>query len=84
MADNRRVALMAVGKVALAADAEVRAQTPPRGDRGPFYRCPACGMRSKIRGTVREHLLSCESFRAQILGFTLWLPALPALPAQLS
>ena len=74
----RRLILIQAGRVAIAADAEVRAQTPPRGDRGPFYRCPACGMRSQVRGTVRQHLLECESYRAQILGFTLLLPALPA------
>lgn len=72
------LALIEAGRVALAADAEVRAQTPPHGDRGPFYRCPACGMRSTIRRTVREHLLTCEDYRAQVLGFTRWLPALPA------
>ena len=73
-----RLMLMQLGRVAIAADAEVRAQTPPRGDRGPFYRCPACGMRSTMRGTVRTHLLACEPYRAQILGFTMLLPALPA------
>jgi len=79
MAANRRLVLIEASRVALAADAEVRAQTPPHGDRGPFYRCPACGMRSTIRHTVREHLLLCEAYRAQILGFTRWLPSLPAL-----
>ncbi len=74
----RKLILIHAGRVALAADAEVRAQTPPRGDRSPFYRCPACGMRSQIRRTVRTHLLECESYRAQILGFTILLPALPA------
>ena len=74
----RKLILVQAGRVALAADAEVRAQTPPLGDRGPFYRCPACGARSAIRREVREHLLACESYRAQILGFTRWLPALPA------
>lgn len=74
----RKLIVIEAGRVALAANAEVRAQTPPRGDRSPFYRCPACGMRSEIRARVREHLLGCESYRAQILGFTVLLPALPA------
>lgn len=74
----RKLLLVQAGRVALAADAEVRAQTPPRGDRSPFYRCPACGARSEIRRTTREHMLSCEPYRAQILGFTILLPAIPA------
>lgn len=74
----RKLVLVQMGRVALAADAEVRAQTPPHGDRGSCYRCPSCGMRSAIRGDVRQHLLVCEPYRAQILGFTMLLPALPA------
>lgn len=57
-----------LGQIALAADAEVRAQTPPRGGPGEWYHCPACPQQRQTRGDMRSHLIMCERYRDLVLG----------------
>lgn len=68
----------ALGALALAADREAREQTPPNGDRGATYHCPACLQTRTIRGELRAHLIMCDKYRAMILGMH------PRQPTQVS
>lgn len=57
-----------VAAIAAAAEAEVRAQTPPNGDTSPTYYCPACPQTRAIRRDMRSHLEMCEKYRAFVIG----------------
>ena len=59
---------MMTSPLSLAASAELHAQTPPNGDVGPFYFCPACGETRETRSEMRAHLHDCPDYRAFVVG----------------
>ena len=54
--------------VATAAHRELRDQTPPNGDCGPHYFCPACGEERECRGDMRAHLLECAEYQSFVVA----------------
>ncbi len=71
-------------KIAEAADAELKSQTPPRGGTSEWYHCPACPQQRKHRGEMRSHMLMCEHYRAFIVGCVCRADLLPKMSQQLS